>query len=251
MSREARRRGTEHPALLQGEWHGWGLDVQSESRRRAPARRTAGSYRSQMNRQDRRRYPRVRAIWPVIVESAEGRVRQGEVVDMGLSGMRIRTDLEARLGTPVTLRVTLPKDTGRIEVVAKVVRKEDDGIAVAFLTLPEGEAERVAPFVSPGDIRRWSPRVAVSLPVRIDAGSEGTIQGRTVDLSTSGARVATERDLSPGDVVILELPGPEIGGTLRLPAVVWEAYSGGGVLVFANLARAEFLRLRDYLSHFS
>ena len=34
------------------------------------------------------------------------------------------------------------------------------------------------------------------------------------------------------------------------PSLVWEAYTGGAVVVFANLARAEYLKLRDYLGHF-
>jgi hypothetical protein len=71
-----------------------------------------------------------------------------------------------------------------------------------------------------------------------------------VDLSTSGGRLTTEGRLTVGDVVVLELPGPDVGGTLRLPSLVWEAYTGGAVVVFANLARAEYLKLRDYLNHF-
>jgi len=117
----------------------------------------------------------------------------------------------------------------------------------------EGEAERIAPFVAPGDIRRWARRVTVSLPVRIEAGSaEGEIiQGRTVDLSTSGARLTTDGTLAVSDVVVVELPGPEVGATLRLPALVWEAYTGGAVVVFANLARGEYLKLRDFLNQLS
>jgi PilZ domain len=201
---------------------------------------------------DRRRHPRMRTAWPVILESAEGRVGVGQVVDVSLSGMRIRTDLEVEPETPLTLRVTLPKDTGRLEVLVKVARRDSQGFGVSFLTLGEGEAERVAPFVAPGDIRRWARRVAISLPVRIETGAEDAdvIQGRTVDLSTSGGRLTTEGRLSVGDVVVVELPGPEVGGTLRLPSLVWEAYTGGAVVVFANLARAEYLKLRDYLNHF-
>ena len=52
-------------------------------------------------------------------------------------------------------------------------------------------------------------------------------------------------------MVVVELPGPDVGGTLRLPSLVWEAYTGGAVVVFANLARAEYLKLRDYLGHFA
>ena len=201
---------------------------------------------------DRRRFPRMRTAWPVILESADGRVGVGQVVDVSLSGMRVRTDLEVEADTPLTLRITLPKDTGRIEVLVKVARRDAQGFGVSFLTLGEGEAERVAPFVAPGDIRRWARRVAINLPVRIETGTEeaDVIQARTVDLSTSGGRLTTEGRLSVGDVVVVELPGPEVGGTLRLPSLVWEAYTGGAVVVFANLARAEYVKLRDYLNHF-
>lgn len=201
---------------------------------------------------DRRRFPRMRTAWPVILESADGRVGVGQVVDVSLSGMRIRTDLEVAPDTPLTLRITLPKDTGRLEVLVKVARRDSQGFGVSFLTLGEGEAERVAPFVAPGDIRRWARRVAINLPVRIETGTEeaDVIQARTVDLSTSGGRLTTEGRLSVGDVVVVEMPGPEVGGTLRLPALVWEAYTGGAVVVFANLARAEYVKLRDYLNHF-
>jgi hypothetical protein len=177
----------------------------------------------------------------------------GQVVDASLSGMRIATDLDVEPDTPLTLRITLPKDTGRLEVLVKVARRDPHGFGVAFLTVSEGEAERIAPFVAPGDIRRWARRVAVSLPVRVETGNDegDVVHGRTVDMSTSGCRLTTDGRLSVGDVVVVELPGPEIGATLRLPALVWEAYTGGAVMVFANLSRGEYLKLRDFLDHFS
>lgn len=203
--------------------------------------------------QDRRRFPRMRTAWPVIIEAADGRVGVGQVIDASLSGMRISTDLDIEPDTPLMLRITLPKDTGRLEMLVKVARPDSHGFGVSFLTLSEGEAESIAPFVAPGDIRRWARRVAVSLPVRVEPGAEeaDVMQGRTVDLSTSGARLTLDGRLSVGDVVVLELPGPEVGGTLRLPSLVWEAYTGGAVLVFANLARAEYLKLREFLGHFA
>lgn len=207
---------------------------------------------AEVHGRDRRRFPRMRTAWPVILESADGRVGVGQVVDASLSGMRINTDLDVQPGTPLTLRITLPKDTGRLEVLVKVARRDAHGFGVSFLTLSEGEAERVAPFVAPGDIRRWARRVAIALPVRIETGSQGSdvIAGRTVELSTSGGRLTFEGNLAPGDVIIVEMPGPEVGATLRLPALVWEAYTGGAVVVFANLARPEYVKLRDYLNHF-
>jgi hypothetical protein len=194
----------------------------------------------------------MRTAWPVILESADGRVGVGQVIDVSLSGMRISTDLDVEPKTPLILRITLPRDTGRLEVLVKVARRDPSGFGVSFLTLSEGEAERIAPFVAPGDMRRWARRVTVSLPVRIESGSEEseTIHGRTVELSTSGGRLTIDGRLNVGDVVVVELPGPEVGARLRLPALVWEAYTGGTVVVFANLARPEYLKLRDYLNHF-
>jgi hypothetical protein len=173
-------------------------------------------------------------------------------VNTSLSGMRIATDLELEAGLPLILRITLPRDTGRLEILAKVARRDQHGLGVAFFTQRESEAEHIAPFVAPGDIRRWARRVAVSLPVRVETGTEegDVVLGKTVDLSTSGCRLATEGRLAVSDVVVVELPGPEVGGTLRLPALVWEVYTGGAVLVFANLAREEILRLRAFLNHF-
>jgi hypothetical protein len=195
----------------------------------------------------------MRTAWPVILEANDGRVGVGQVIDVSLTGLRISTDLDIDPDTPLMLRVTLPKDTGRLEVLVKVARRDPRGFGVSFLTLGEGEAERIAPFVAPGDIRRWARRVAVSLPVRIEVGAEeaDTLHGRTIDLSTSGGRLTVDGPLSVGDVVVVELPGPDVGGTLRLPSLIWEAYTGGAVVVFANLARGEYLKLRDYLSHFA
>lgn len=194
----------------------------------------------------------MRTAWPVLVEAADGRVGVGQVVDVSLSGMRLSTDLNIEVGIPVTLRVTLPKHTGRFEILAKVTRRDGNSIGVSFLTMAQGEAEQVAPFLAPGDIRHWAKRVPVSLPVRIETGSDDqeVLQARTVDLSTSGARITTDDLLSAGDVVVVEIPGPEVGGTLRLPAVIWQAYTGGAVVVFANLAPAELAKLRNYLGHF-
>jgi len=195
----------------------------------------------------------MRTVWSVILEAADGRVGVGQIIDVSLTGMRVSTDLDIEPDTPLMLRVTLPKDTGRLEVLVKVARRDPRGFGVSFVTLGEGEAERIAPFVAPGDIRRWARRVAVSLPIRIETSSDegDTLAGRTIDLSTSGGRVTVEGQLTVGDVVVVELPGPDVGGSLRLPSLVWEVYTGGAVVVFANLARGEYLKLRDYLGHFA
>jgi hypothetical protein len=90
--------------------------------------------------------------------------------------------------------------------------------------------------------------VLVALPMRVEGGSQGTARGHTVDLSASGGRVTTDTPLVEGDVVVLELPERSGLDRLRLPALVWESYAGGAVLVFTNLATKEFTRLQEYLA---
>lgn len=202
-----------------------------------------------MSGHDRRAFPRATAAWPATVESVDGRVVSGEVVNLSLSGMKVRSDTEATVGSIVTVRVTLPGEAGRLEMVGTVMRRDAQSIGVAFLKMSDSPAGRVTPFVSRGDMRRRFPRVSVSLPVRVEGGSEGTAHGHTVDLSASGGRVTTDQRLVEGDVVVIELP-PRAGlERLRLPAVVWEAYGGGAVLVFANLDGKDFTRLQEYVAN--
>ena len=200
-----------------------------------------------MSGHDRRAFPRAAAAWPATVESADGRVVSGEVVNLSLSGMKVRSDTDATVDSIVTVRVTLPGDAGRLEMVGTVVRRDRESIGVAFLKMSDSPAGRVTPFVSRSDMRRRFPRVPVSLPIRVEGGSEGTANGHTVDLSASGGRVMTDQRLVEGDVVVLELPARPGLDRLRLPAVVWEAYAGGAVLVFANLDSREFTRLQEYV----
>jgi hypothetical protein len=183
------------------------------------------------------------------VESGDGRVVSGEVVNVSLSGMKVRSDTEAPVDSIVTVRVTLPGDAGRLEMVGTVVRRDRDSIGVAFLKMSDSPAGRVTPFVSRGDMRRRFPRVPVSLPIRVEGGSAGTARGHTVDLSASGGRVTTDQRLVEGDVVVIELPLRSGLERLRLPALVWEAYGGGAVLVFTNLAPKEFTRLQEYVAN--
>jgi len=201
-----------------------------------------------MSGNDRRAFPRAAAAWPATVESAEGRVVSGEVVNLSLSGMKVRCDSEAPVGGVVTVRVTLPGKAGRMEMVGTVVRRDRESIGVAFLKMSDSPAGRVTPFVSRGDTRRRFPRVLVSLPILVEGGSQGTARGKTVDLSASGGRVICDTPLVEGDVVVLELPPRSGLDRLRLPALVWESYVGGAVLVFANVGPKEFTRLQEYLA---
>jgi hypothetical protein len=150
------------------------------------------------------------------------------------------------VGEAVKLRVTLPRDAGEIEMSAEVVRRDPGGIGVDFGKLPADAAERVKAFVPTWDLRRRAERVGIELPVHIE-GHAGTTRGRTVDLSAVGARVATDDPLTPGDMVAVQLTPKDSQGPMRIKAVVWEVDARGAVLVFANLAVHDFVRLRSYI----
>jgi len=195
---------------------------------------------------ERRRNPRVAVPWPAIVEDSAGRLVTGEVIDVSLSGMKLRVDSSVGVGEAVKLRVTLPRDGGELEISAEVVRRDPGGIGVDFGKLPAGAAERVKAFVPTWDLRRRAERAGIELPVQIE-GHAGTAKGRTVDLSAVGARVATDERLTPGDMVAVTLTPKDGQGPMRIKAVVWEVDARGAVLVFANLAVHDFVRLRSYV----
>ena len=195
---------------------------------------------------ERRRNPRVTVPWPAIVEDSDGRLVTGDVIDVSLSGMKLRVNSDVAVGEVVKLRVTLPRDGGELEISAEVVRRDPGGIGVDFGKLPVGTADRVKAFVPTWDLRRRAERVGIELPVQIE-GQAGTTKGRTVDLSAVGARVSTGDRLTPGDMVAVKLTPKDSQGPMRIKAVVWEVDARGAVLVFANLAVHDFVRLRSYI----
>jgi c-di-GMP-binding flagellar brake protein YcgR len=199
-----------------------------------------------LTERERRRNPRVTVPWPAIVEDSDGRLVTGEVIDVSLSGMKLRVNSNVAVGEAVKLRVTLPRDGGELEIAVEVVRRDPGGIGVDFGKLPAGTVERVKQFVPTWDLRRRAERVGIELPVQIE-GHAGTTKGRTVDLSAVGARVATEDRLTPGDMVAINVTPKDTQGPMRIRAVVWEVDARGAVLVFANLAVHDFVRLRSYI----
>jgi len=182
------------------------------------------------------------------METFDGRVIKGEVLDVSTSGMRVRAAADLPVGAAVTVRVVLPQGADRLEVVARVTRRTEGDIALDFIGLPETEARRVKPLVPAREARRRSPRVHMPAPVSIEKRMGASARGETVDLSAFAARVTTELPLQPGDLVTLSLSPAAPGATLKLPAVVWDVDSKGLVLVFVNLSSAEFGRLRAYVS---
>jgi len=196
---------------------------------------------------DRRGAARARADWPVTLETFERGIIEGHVLDISTSGVRVRVGADLPVGAAVTLRITLPRGANRLEVVARVARREADGLALDFIGMPETEARRVEPLVGGWDTRRRGPRATRPLPVSIRVGRGEVGQGKTLDLSAFGARIATDLDLQPGDFAKLEFQPEGDGDPLRLSAVVWSLADRGAVFVFANLRSSDFARLSQYV----
>lgn len=195
---------------------------------------------------ERRRYPRVAVPWPAIVQDSDGRVITGEVIDVSLSGMKLRVGADVAVGDAVMIRVTLPRGAGYMEISAQMVRRDPEGVGVDFGSLSAEQADRFKPFVPTWDLRRRAERVGVELSVQIE-GHDAVTKGRTVDLSAVGGRVTTEERLTPGDMVAVRLTPKDGQGPMRLGAVVWEVDARGAVLVFANVITTDFIRLRAYV----
>lgn len=208
-----------------------------------------------MAREDRRSAQRVRAGWPVQLETAQGEMVNGRVSDISTSGLRVQAPIELATGTDVTLRVTLPGPVDRMEVVAvggRVVRSDMRGIAVDIVSvgggLPERAMRRVRPRLDGWESRRRSPRV--HLPVVVTLGHEGgaRVPAETVDLSTFGARVTTGLVLRAGERIEVRLPPDGDTEPLSVRAVVWEVDDRGAALVFVNVPAPDFERLTRFLS---
>lgn len=196
---------------------------------------------------ERRRDPRVTVPWPAMVQDVDGHLVAGEVVDVSLSGMKLRVGARAIVvGGDLTIRVTLPRGAGDIEVATHVVRRDPEGIGVAFGSLSGAQAERFKPFMPTWDLRRRAERVGVELPIQIE-GHDVATKGHTVDLSVVGGRVITKERLTPGNMVAVKLAPEDGNEPMRIRAVVWEVDARGAVLVFANLSTDDFLRLRSYI----
>ena len=200
-----------------------------------------------MKGRDRRGAARARADWAVTLETFERGILEGHVLDISTSGVRVRVGGDLPVGAAVTLRITLPRGANRLEVVARVTRRETEGLALDFIGLPETEARRVEPLVGGWDTRRRGPRATRPLPVSIRVGRGETGQGKTLDLSAFGARIATDLELKPGDSAKLEFQPDVDGDPLRLTAVVWSLADRGAVFVFANLRMSDFSRLSQYV----
>jgi CheY-like chemotaxis protein len=83
-------------------------------------------------KQNLRRYPRRRVVWPAVVEAGK-QLLHGETMDVGPQGAKLRLTGRLEVGTRVQLHLT-PTQGRLVTVEAIVWRIDDDGLAFFFLS---------------------------------------------------------------------------------------------------------------------
>jgi len=80
--------------------------------------------------QDRRRHPRTRVAWPIVVNVGTNRYLSSSV-DISTRGAKVRTKARLKTGTTVQLEV-VPPEGPPVRVGALVWRIDADGLAFLF-----------------------------------------------------------------------------------------------------------------------
>ncbi len=80
--------------------------------------------------QDRRRHPRTRVAWPIVVNVGTSRYLSSSV-DISTRGAKVRTKARLKTGTTVQLEV-VPPEGPPLRVGALVWRIDADGLAFLF-----------------------------------------------------------------------------------------------------------------------
>lgn len=170
----------------------------------------------------RRRYPRVDTTLPVRLEDSAGRRWQGESLNVGAGGLKVRSNATLEPGCRVWLNFTLPDGEPEISAASLMVRKDPNGLAFLFLGLERSGLDRIRRFVN--DLLPRQPLKV--LIVEDDASVSGVFaefirdQGHDALLAESAEAglELIERFYPDAMLLDLSLPGMSGAGLLQLLA---------------------------------
>jgi len=94
-------------------------------------------------RPEKRRSPRARLTVPMRLSEYNGREHEGTLLEVGLSGMKVRFGASFEANTVGRAVFTPPGGGSPIEVIAILVRVDPDGQAFTFVRLDPLDAERL------------------------------------------------------------------------------------------------------------
>jgi hypothetical protein len=219
---------------------------------------------------DRRRYPRVGVGLDITVDAAGGQW-QAKTVDLSPHGVKIAmpaTSSGLRPGTKVQLQLAVSDQKPALSLTASVVRSDPDGIALDFInpgalcfarlkefvdSLLQGTSNGPACLgvsVSRLKDRRRSPRVDAELDINLAAEAPRYWQGKTINLSTIGVKVALPATASQppwGTSVQLRLAGADGQPPISLKGLVWRREPDTTAFLFVELSREQLERLRAFV----
>ena len=92
---------------------------------------------------NRRRSPRIHLAIPVSLREYGGRELAGQLIEVGVSGGKVRLPVVLEADTVAKLVFALPDGGPPLEVVSILVRTDPDGCAFTFVRLGLTEAERL------------------------------------------------------------------------------------------------------------
>ena len=92
---------------------------------------------------NRRRSPRIHLSIPVSLREYSGRELPGQLIEVGVSGGKVRLPVVLEADTVAKLVFALPDGGPPLEVVSILVRTDPDGCAFTFVRLGLTEAERL------------------------------------------------------------------------------------------------------------
>lgn len=217
--------------------------------------------------QDRRRYARVGVALDFTVEVA-GTQWRGKTLDLSPYGVKLALAANAVTlspGTKVGLRLALPGGDSPLSLTARVVRADADGLALCFVnlgafsfarlrtlvdsllgSLSDGSA-RLEVTVKPLTDRRSAARAEAELDINFDAEMPHSWQGKTINLSTIGVKLAlpaTAERPPWGTSVQLRLVPPDGRPPISAKGIVWRREPDSTAVLFVELEREQLERLK-------
>ncbi len=184
---------------------------------------------------ERREFLRVEADLHVIcsrIDAAGERDQagNGRTIDISAGGIRLAPGLALQVGERVWLEVRFREPHFLIFAEAEVIWKDGDGVAgIRFDELETYTQQRVVRWVYAQDRRLFDRRSQTRLPVRLRAlvrrlDADGKpveeLAVPTLDVSVDGVRIGTDRLLSVGTLVELEITFEDARPPFVQPACV-------------------------------
>lgn len=136
-------------------------------------------------------------------------------------------------------------ELGAVEFLPKPLSIDHLGIVLDFLELQLLTRRFTEDVLTLN--RRRSPRVKVSLDVKVEGSAVGQSQGQSVDLSPFGLKVCSAAEVVPGGTVRLSFSPSDGDPLISVLSLLVRKDPDGQAFTFVNLTNPDFQRLRKFV----